>query len=197
MQRTLQRWRPWICPFEPLIEFVPDHSETLDIGCGGGLFLGLLAALGRIARGYGFDASGKAIAVAEAMRRRLPGGHRLRFERVDACSPWPSSHFDVVAMIDLLHHIPPAQQRSIFERGLACVRPGGRLVFKDMATRPRWRAAANQLHDLLLARQWIHHVAPEKVIAWAAEAGWRAREHLTIDRLWYRHEAILFTRAEQ
>src|SRR5207237_246924 len=45
--RALQVYRPYICPFEALISEVPKDATVLDIGCGGGLFLGLLDAAGR------------------------------------------------------------------------------------------------------------------------------------------------------
>ncbi len=45
--RLLQRYRPCICPFESLVPDIQEGSSVLDVGCGCGLFLGLLAALGR------------------------------------------------------------------------------------------------------------------------------------------------------
>ena len=32
--RTLQTYRPYICPFGALVELVPSSSRVLDIGCG-------------------------------------------------------------------------------------------------------------------------------------------------------------------
>ncbi|MBX9737461.1 MAG: hypothetical protein K2X32_11100, partial [Phycisphaerales bacterium] len=44
--RQLQRFRPYICPFEELIRHVPAGASVLDVGCGGGLWLHLLSATG-------------------------------------------------------------------------------------------------------------------------------------------------------
>ena len=59
--RALQKYRPYICPFEALIEEVPEGASVLDIGCGGGLFLGLVDAAGLRPEGTGFDVSRPAI----------------------------------------------------------------------------------------------------------------------------------------
>src|SRR5687767_1446958 len=97
LMRKLQHWRPYICPFERLVEHVPVGASVLDVGCGCGLFLGLLAASGRKPRGVGFDVSGGAIDVAQAMAERAKAhGADLRFERRDATAAWPAGRFDVV-----------------------------------------------------------------------------------------------------
>ena len=66
-RRTVQGYRPLICPFGPLIEAVPQGARLLDGGCGSGLFLGLLAHLGCISFGHGFDASREAVSMANAL----------------------------------------------------------------------------------------------------------------------------------
>src|SRR5947208_2041928 len=67
LMRKLQHWRPYICPFEELIRHVPGGASVLDAGCGGGLFLALLAATGKRITGQGFDISSPAIDVARTM----------------------------------------------------------------------------------------------------------------------------------
>src|SRR5690348_12418240 len=37
IRRKLQQWRPLICPFDALMEFVPPRANVLDVGCGCGL----------------------------------------------------------------------------------------------------------------------------------------------------------------
>jgi 2-polyprenyl-3-methyl-5-hydroxy-6-metoxy-1,4-benzoquinol methylase len=194
--RALARLRPWICPFERLVPLVPVGARVLDVGCGSGLLLGLLARAGRLAGGVGIDADLGAIAAAEAMRTALPPPlrARLRFARQDAEAPWPAEPFTVVALIDVLHHLPPSRQHALIERALLAVEPGGMLLYKDMAARPRWRAAANRAHDLLMARQWVHHRALAEVEAWAAAAGFACAHRARIARGPYGHELAVFRR---
>ena len=191
--RAMQHYRPYISPFGLLMRLVPPGSRVLDIGCGGGLFLGLLARAGRIRRGLGIDTSQRAIAVANEMTTRLPAGHGVRFEARSASAPLPAEGYDVVSLLDVMHHIPPAHQRLVLEQALERVEAGGRFIYKDMALRPFWRALANRLHDLLIARQWIHYLPLAQTIAWAEAKGCTVIEQRRVDMLWYGHEVVVFS----
>jgi 2-polyprenyl-3-methyl-5-hydroxy-6-metoxy-1,4-benzoquinol methylase len=197
VMRSMQRWRPYICPFGALIVHVPPGSNVLDVGCGGGLFLGLLGTLGRLRHGYGFDSSRAAIGLAREMAARLEseaGMRALHFEYRDAQADWPDGQFDVVSTLDVMHHVPPASQREVFMRAAERVAPGGRLVYKDVGDRPLWRAWASRLHDLTIARQWIHFVPMHVVDAWSREAGLVVSHRESIDMLWYGHELRVYER---
>lgn len=195
--RTMQRWRPLICPYHILIEQVPVGARVLDVGCGAGLFLGTLAATKRIADGLGFDRSAAAIALAQMMVRRLPRDHGVSFLCLDATAPWPNGKFDLVSLIDVMHHVSPRSQRAVFAQASARVAPGKWLLYKDMAKRPLWRSSANRLHDLIVAGQWIHYTALDKVIAWGADEGLSVKTRRDINMLWYRHELVLFQRMQE
>src|ERR1700742_679944 len=53
--RAMQHWRAHICPLDLVLEQVPQGAYVLDVGCGGGLLLGVLAWTGRIRAGVGID----------------------------------------------------------------------------------------------------------------------------------------------
>jgi hypothetical protein len=143
MVRFMQSYRSYICPLHEVINEVPEESRVLDVGCGNGLLLNLLADLGRIRHGHGFDLSEPAI----------PDAYKEPF------------------VADLCDAVPR----------------GGKLIIKDMVCKPRWRAAANQLHDLVMARQWVHHADPATVEQWMAQKGMVVRRRATFDTLWYGH----------
>ncbi|MGI1662770.1 class I SAM-dependent methyltransferase [Palleronia sp. KMU-117] len=188
---SLNRLRPRIMPIEDLIAAVPAGARVLDIGCGAGLFLGLLAAAGRTQDGVGFDTSKDAIALAQSMQTRLPTGHRIRFERLSVDDPWPEGTFDAVSLIDVMHHIPRKAQIGVLEMAVGKLRPGGRLIYKDMADRPFLMAAANRLHDLVIARDWIEYLPLETVRGTLAEMGFTVIEERSARRLWYMHEMLV------
>lgn len=186
------RYRPWICPFDGLIESVPPGSRVLDVGCGGGLMLVLLAAAGRLEHGVGFDSDLSTVSLANAVSQahQLP----LVFEHVAVQDDWPEGPFNLVSVIDVMHHVPPADQRAFLDQLIQKTPPGGLLVYKDMARRPVWRAAANRVHDLALARQWINYFPIQWVEQRAIEQGLELVRSEDRAMLWYAHELRVFTR---
>jgi 2-polyprenyl-3-methyl-5-hydroxy-6-metoxy-1,4-benzoquinol methylase len=169
--RTLQSLRPYICPFDDLLACIPPAAHMLDVGCGAGLLLGLVADRYPETSGIGFDTSGSAIAAARKMAASNGFENRMMFEQRAVGEAWPSGPFDVVSMVDVLHHIPRAHQHRVIEQCFAHVRPGGILLYKDMGQRPVFSALWNRAHDLVLARQWIHYRAVTEVCSWLGALG--------------------------
>ncbi len=197
LMRLLQRYRPFICPFELLVPLVPEGSSVLDVGCGGGLLLALLAASGRLSRGVGFDSSKPAIEAAEGMARRARErflGVKLEFERLDVGAPWPAGEFDAVCIVDVMHHVPRGAWKSVLKLAFEKLRPGGVLVYKDMCREPAWRAWANRGHDLVLARQWIRYAPIAQIEVWCKELGLLLERRENATRWWYGHELRAFRR---
>jgi 2-polyprenyl-3-methyl-5-hydroxy-6-metoxy-1,4-benzoquinol methylase len=164
----------------------------LDVGCGGGLLLSLLAYTGRIEEGLGFDSSSQMIELAQhvAKKFQLP----IRFEQRDVEQGLPKQKFDVVCLIDVMHHIPAADQAAFLADLLDHVPPCGRLIYKDMCAKPMWRAQANRMHDLLLARQWIQYFPIQRVESIAKDMGFIQHYCDDTSRLWYGHELRVFDR---
>lgn len=191
--RYKQGLRPYICPFHVLVGFVDPAARVLDVGCGSGLFLALLVRLRAVRSAIGFDASKPAIAVAQRVSERLQAPD-IRFEYRDARMPWPEGRFDVVSMIDVMHHVPPEAHRQIVASAGQRVAEGGVFLYKDMARRPLWRAWANRLHDLLLTGERIHYAKLDEVVAWAKAEGMEPEQSGAMNMLWYRHEWVVFRR---
>jgi len=171
LRRQLQIYRPYICPFDKLIDWVPDAGTMLDVGCGAGLFLGLAASRKPGLHGIGFDADSRVIGAAQAMAKASQLVDRIRFEHRIVEQPWPEGTFDAVSLIDVLHHVQPDQHQATIEKLFSRVRPGGIVIYKDMADSPAIPALWNRLHDLLLARQWIHYRPAAQVLSWFEKAG--------------------------
>jgi len=192
--RTVQHLRPFICPFHTMLTMVPDGASVLDVGCGSGLFLGLLAKRGGLRAGYGFDSSAAAIALARKMRNSLPATLQpsLRFECLDVGDAWPAGTFDVVSLIDVMHHVPSAAQQDLLATAISHVAPGGVLLYKDMAAAPLPYALANRLHDLVMARQWITYAPLANIRRWGLDAGLELEREGACRMLWFAHEWLAF-----
>ena len=104
----------------------------------------------------------------------------------------PNRTYDVVCLIDVLHHVEVSSQHEAFLLAASCVRPGGIMVYKDMCSAPKWRAGLNRLHDLLSAHQWINYVPIATVDRWASDAGLESESAEWIPMLWYGHELRIY-----
>ena len=191
--RLLATWRASISPFEPLVASVPAGARALDIGCGVGALLLLLAASGRIREGTGCDNSATAIHTAIIAQERLSRG-ATSFHCIGDLAEVPNGPFDTVLMIDVLHHIPAARQQEAVLAAAQRVAPGGVLIYKDMASQPAWRRWANTIHDLVLARQLVSYVAIADVEHWLERAGFVVVHRQSYSRCVYGHEFRVFKR---
>jgi 2-polyprenyl-3-methyl-5-hydroxy-6-metoxy-1,4-benzoquinol methylase len=190
----LQRLRPFICPFDELLDLVPPESRVLDVGCGAGLFMLLLARFNRIASGEGFDVSQSAVAAAQ--RAADSGSLRVKpnFSVRAIEEGIPHGDWSCIAIVDVLHHVPPRFQEGFLNEVARALPAGGRLLIKDMVARPRWRSAANRVHDLVMARQWVHHLDPDAVERMMTQAGLRCTHRSHKNLWWYGHWTRLFER---
>jgi 2-polyprenyl-3-methyl-5-hydroxy-6-metoxy-1,4-benzoquinol methylase len=192
--RNLQCGRLKICPFELLIPQVPPGAAVLDIGCGRALFLGLLAALGQGSRLAGVDVSRGVIESAKRtaglVQQKQLG--EIELFLINPGEALPSGTFDVISIIDVLHHVKPSQQRDFMAAAFRHLAPGGILIYKDMVLKPSWRVWLNRMHDLVVAREWIHEVPIADVLSWAGEHGLQCIHSDLVTRLWYGHDIAIF-----
>lgn len=191
--RLLIAARPIICPMIPLVNVVPAGSTILDIGCGNGLFLAWLTVNDKLVEGVGCDISHSALAGAQSMANNLhkiKGREILRFTYCH--DTLPSGQYDVVSLIDVMHHIPQGSQCKLFLDASTHIRPGGIFVYKDMVMRPWWKAWGNRSHDFVLAQQWINYASIEDVKSWANEAGLILEHEQSYSKYFYGHELLVF-----
>jgi 2-polyprenyl-3-methyl-5-hydroxy-6-metoxy-1,4-benzoquinol methylase len=144
---VLLRW--FTCPFPPIADALPSAGRVLEVGCGHGLFSGYLARRSPGLQVHGVDIDAGKIAVARASAA-LAGG-RLDFAVGDSGSV-PAGPWDAVVLVDVLYLLDEAAQRKLLESCAAALAPGGVLVVKDMATRPRWKARWNAVQEALSVR---------------------------------------------
>ena len=191
--RLRHRIRLAICPLDRIVAAVPRNSRVLDVGCGAGLLTALLLESGRASSAVGFDTNPEAVRNARTMAENNRFDGVAVFECLSAGAAWPAGpgSFDVVTMIDVMHHLDPEAQPGIWRRVAETLRPGGLLVYKDMARKPAWMAWANRLHDLVFSGDWIHYTDIDENARLAREAGLVEQERDAFTRYWYRHEMLI------
>jgi len=179
------RW--FTCPFPPIVEALPSEGRVLEVGCGHGLFSAYLAQRRTGLQVHGVDIDEEKIAVAAASE--LPAASRLDFAVADSGSV-PSGPWDAVVLVDVLYLLDEAAQRALLESCAAVLAPGGVLVVKDMATRPRWKARWNATQEALSVRVLkitegspeFGFVDPDERARWLVAAGLRGVRARRLDR---------------
>ena len=177
--------RPWICPFDKFIFQVPKNQSIFDVGCGNGAFLFLLATFREPKKLYGVDVSENNLSIVKNI---FPN---TKYNKVNNISDWPKENFNVITVIDVLHHIKPEEQHEFINKILNKIKPGGTLIIKDMSTKPWYFAIMNTIHDLIFANQLIHYFPFNELIQIIKKNGFEIKEINSKILLWYSHEWVV------
>lgn len=182
------RYRPLICPFDQLLSYIEDGDRVADIGCGSGQFCMLAAQRTHASAISGIEIDPQLIANATQGLQRLDRTQRnISFALYDGTSfPDTIAHCDVVFMIDVLHHIPPAMQPSFLDRLHGHMRPGARLVLKDIDA-GSWLVGFNRMHDLLLSGELGHEWTVAEAMRRCGKVGFQILESRRLRMFVYPH----------
>jgi 2-polyprenyl-3-methyl-5-hydroxy-6-metoxy-1,4-benzoquinol methylase len=125
--------------------------RVLDIGCGFGLFGCYFASLFPELEYRGYDINPERIKQANQAAQRL-GLTNARFYNEDARQIELDGKMDAVMMIDLLHHLDDASKRRLVATCASHLSDDGRMIIKDVTTRPRAEIAFTWALDVLMTR---------------------------------------------
>lgn len=157
---------------------LPVRGRLLDLGCGRGIFLGLLAAarqqLGRGAYPaswepppplelHGIEHRPK---LAEVARRALAGEASIDCADLRSAALPPARG---VLLLDVLHYLSAAEQERLLARVAAALEPGGILLLRDADAAAGWRFQAVRVAERinsLLRGQWRQRFRYRRADAW-------------------------------
>jgi len=154
------RLRWWHANIPGIERLLPRRGRILDLGCGHGFIANYLALVSPEREVIGVDLSETRIRLAD---RGLPN---VRFVRADVLQ-WSGGTADGILIADLLHHLNShEEQEGVLRRAVALLRPGGTLVVKEIATRPRWKFCVTTAVDRVFYPQRDYlFLAEERVLA--------------------------------
>lgn len=168
-------------------QYLPQRGRVLDIGCGFGLFSLYYASVAPGLALRGLDRNPRRIAMGQRAAARLGLGN-VTYEVADARDWRADGDYDAVYMLDIVHHVDEESVRPLLEQLLKAVRPGGRLLIKDVDTRPAWKRWFTLALDRLMdPRTPVRYWAADELQALLSELGFRVYRHLLVDYLPYPH----------
>jgi SAM-dependent methyltransferase len=128
---------------------LPDEGRILDIGCGFGLFAAYFGQTQAGRRIVGVDPDQRRIAIARRVCDAigLPGNTFLAGDARDVAL---EGTFAGAYVLDVMHHIPEADQLPLLERLRDLLAPRGVLVIKDITTEPTFGLEFTRLLDRVM-----------------------------------------------
>jgi SAM-dependent methyltransferase len=168
-------------------QYLPATGSVLDIGCGFGLFSLYYAASapGRFVRGLDVDARRIGIARRAAARLRLDN---VVYDEGDARDFKGDGEVAAAYMLDIVHHVPPDVVPRLLTGLRRSLPAGGRLLVKDVDTRPAPKRWFTWVLDRAMApRTPVHYWSAEALTGALERAGFDVHRHLMVDLLPYPH----------
>lgn len=154
-------YRPYVCPFDDLLNYLPENASVFDIGCGSGMLLSLIAAFKNPSKLGGCEISQQLVDNANAvLKTENSNANVYHFDGESI--PKEISRFDYITMIDVLHHIPKEKQFVFLKQLVDKMKVGSELILKDIKSESilsYW----NKIHDLLLAGEIGHELNSKKL----------------------------------
>lgn len=145
MARLHLMGRAFICPFHKIVGYFPEAGDILDIGCGHGSFAQLLYhdVSNKNRRVTGQDHDIRKIEMAKKHENASLMFVSKRLEEL------PSSAYDAIAIMDVLCIIDMGNWGEVLRDCFRLLRPGGRLVVKEVIDKPGWRYWMTMTEEVL------------------------------------------------
>jgi len=168
-------------------QYLPAEGPVLDIGCGFGLFSLYYAASGPRRFVRGLDLDPRRIAMARRAAARL-GLDNVAYEVGDARDFKGDGEVSAAYMLDIVHHVPPASVPPLLRALRRSLPAGGRLLVKDVDTRPVLKRWFTWWLDRAMAPTTpVYYWSAAALTGALTEAGFEVRRHLMVDLLPYPH----------
>ena len=130
---------------------LPDEGAILDIGCGFGLFAAYFGQTQPARRITGVDPNERRIAMARRVCAKVGlEGHTFIAGDARDVGIGEDGTFAGAYVLDVMHHIPAADQRAMLERLRDLLAPRGVLVLKDITTEPLLGLKFTELLDRVM-----------------------------------------------
>jgi 2-polyprenyl-3-methyl-5-hydroxy-6-metoxy-1,4-benzoquinol methylase len=174
IDRVKTVYRPYICPFDDLLNLIPENQMLLDIGCGAGTFLQLVAKYRRPQTLAGLETRTSLIDSARSSLSEVSREIPTRLEVYNGSDiPLWISHYNCVLLIDVLHHLRASQQFQFLRNLFSILKPGAQLIIKDIDAQERFWCMFNKLHDIVVSRELSHEMGACQVESVLREIGFR------------------------
>lgn len=155
-------YRPYICPFNDLLNLIPINSSVFDVGCGSGMFLSLVNQYRSPEKVFGIEISEKLIENAKQLFKnntttkstfKVYNGQHIPEEIKD---------YNYIVLIDVLHHVPLEKQEVFLTEIYSTMSKNSTLILKDInSSNPFY--LWNKVHDFVFSGEIGNEPNPRKL----------------------------------
>ncbi|RVU38980.1 hypothetical protein EOI86_06885 [Hwanghaeella grinnelliae] len=178
--------RPFVSPLPTILARLPRNARIFDIGTGNGALLYLASETRSPAELRGSDCADRSAVLASLKEWRNPPQFILTGKNMVP----DLAGAEVVTLIDVLHHVDAGAQQAFLEGLFKGMDPGATLLVADIDAGRPFRRFMNQIHDLILARQWVNPLPVEKTLSMLRQAGFETSGAEKEVALWYAHYVL-------
>lgn len=139
-------------------------TKVLDIGCGEGIFLEHLIRSYPDADIFGID-------ITPTIGRMLTGNHPrviLKQETIEKFAAHHLVEFDLITIVDVMHHVPAADHKDFLIQTRKALKPGGYLVIKEWERKPNFINAVAYFMDRYIGGALVNCLTAQELKALVA-----------------------------
>lgn len=184
-------YRPLICPFDILLQYVGNSKSVFDIGCGSGQFCALIAKFTNATTIQGIEISETLVANALGINQEFKNEKKVVFDVFDGNTiPDKIQEYSIIYMIDVLHHVPQKKQLLFLEEIHSKMATGSKLILKDIDAGHPF-VYFNKMHDLVFSKEIGHELSLSFVKKKAESVGFKTLESFKKTSFVYPHYFLI------
>lgn len=159
LQKLKIRYRPYVCPFDELLDYAKLEKSIYDVGCGSGQFCALVANFTDVKSISGIEIDKSLIDNAKKINARFSKTKKLSFSVFDGTTiPDDIKKYDLIFMIDVYHHIPKKIRDEFLKQLFEKMKPGAKLMLKDIDAASPF-VVCNKVHDMIFAQEFSKEIS--------------------------------------
>lgn len=180
--------RIFICPFQNILDFIPENSKILDIGCGRGTFFRNFLSDKNFVSYKGIDIHAKSI-----KRLSYLNSNNVIFSVSGIKDVIKELNFyNCILLIDVMHHIQKKNQQKIIEQMINNLNDNSILIYKDISSSNMIKSFINFIHDLIFSFQIINYYNIDKIERYVKnKTKVKIEKKFIIKKFWYDHEFLI------
>jgi 2-polyprenyl-3-methyl-5-hydroxy-6-metoxy-1,4-benzoquinol methylase len=193
INRLKIRYRPYICPFEGIIDEAKKANSVFDVGCGNGQLLYIISEFSNSQNKKltGIEISDNLVKQASSILNENGFSKAIEVYKYDGKSiPDEIKDYDLITMVDVLHHIPKSIQKNILEQIFRKMKPGSRFLLKDIDA-GSLLVYFNKMHDLVLSKEIGNEISFLDAKKTLESLGFMVLKAYKKRTFWYPHYFIL------